>query len=274
MFVLAAFLALAQSPTSPAAPAAPVAAAAQGRLLPLPDEAVAYIPASAGPKPPLLVLLHGAGRTRLSMIERFKPEAEKRGIVLLAPTSRGITWDLILNARRPAGPGSVIDEKLRRRFGRSRDTDRVEAAIKSLAATLPIDRAHIVLAGFSDGATFALAMGMQRAYDFSAVIAWSPGIPFESEQPARRRRVFVSHGRQDPVLKFEVDCGEIVPLLRDEGASVTFVPFEGVHELPKPVAEMFLDAAFGPAPGAALHPLPADLPECRAGPGAREIPVY
>lgn len=264
MLLAAALLALAQ----PAAPAA------QSHQLALPDEATAYVPATAGPNPPLLVLLHGAGRGSLDMIRKFAPQADKRGIVLLAPTSRGTTWDLITSALRPKGPGSAIDEKMHRHFGRSRDTDRVESAIAALRKAVPFDRSRTVLAGFSDGATFALAMGMQRAYDFSAVIAWSPGIPIESEQPARRRRVFVSHGRQDPTLHFEVDCNEIVPLLRDEGALVSFYAFEGVHEVPKAVVEAFLDASFGPAPGAAAHPLPPTPGACRAGPGNREIPIY
>src|SRR5690348_7427392 len=94
MLFAAALLALAQ-PGAAAVPPAQPAAAAQGRTLALPDEAVAYAPASAGPNPPLLVLLHSAGRGRLWMIEHFRAEAGRRGIVLLAPTSKGVTWDAI-----------------------------------------------------------------------------------------------------------------------------------------------------------------------------------
>lgn len=233
-----------------------------GRLLALPDEAVAYVPASAGPRPPLLVLLHGAGRTRMRMIEHFETEADKRGIVLLAPTSQGPTWDVIRVAMEPPSPGSALAERLGHRYSGSRDSKRVEAAIGNLAKTVTFDPARTVLAGFSDGATFALAMGMARSQPFSAIIAWSPGIPIETSRPARGRRVLVSHGRQDRTLSFDVDCGEIVPLLQGEGAVVSFMPFDGVHELPEAVKNAFLDAAFGPVAGAPPHPLPREKPVC------------
>jgi predicted esterase len=220
---------------------------AAGRILRLPDEAIAYVPAGASAHPPLLVLLHGAGRGSGWMIRNFQKEADKRGIVLLAPTSRGPTWDAIPTAMRAANPQSALDEKLGHRFSRSRDSDRVEAAIEALGKQVPVDRSRTVLAGFSDGATFALAMGLSRRRAFAAVIAWSPGIAIESASPLRGRRVFVSHGRADPTLRFEVTSGEIVPLLEDEGAEVTFVPFDGVHEVPAAAKDAFLDAAFGGA---------------------------
>jgi len=246
MLLAAALLALAQPAPLPAR-APQVSTAQAGRLLRFPDEAVAYVPASAGPNPPLLVLLHGAGRNSSGIIGGLQADADKRGIVLLAPTSRGPTWDAIPAALRAANPQSALDARLGHRFGRSRDSDRVEAAIDALSKQLPFDRSRTVLAGFSDGATFALAMGMARSRPFSAVIAWSPGIAIETAGPARGRRVFVSHGRQDPVLSFEVDKNEIVPLLEREGAAVTFLPFDGVHEAPRAVKDAFLDAVFGTA---------------------------
>ena len=145
----------------PSTPATP-----HGRLLALPDEAVAYVPASAGPRPPLLVLLHGAGRTRMWMIDHFEAQADKRGIVLLAPTSFGPTWDVISVAMEPPSPGSVLAERLGHRYGGSRNSKRVEAAIGNLARTVSVDLARTVLAGFSDGATFALAMGMARSHTY------------------------------------------------------------------------------------------------------------
>ncbi len=274
MAVMAALLLFAHPAPAPAAqPAPPLeanAAAPHGRLFALPDETVAYVPASAGPRPPLLVLLHGAGRTRMWMIDHFEAQADKRGIVLLAPTSYGPTWDVISIAMEPPSPGSVLAERLGHRYGGSRDSKRVEAAIGNLAKIVPVDLAHTVLAGFSDGATFALAMGMARSHTFSAVIAWSPGIPIETSQPARGRRVFVSHGRRDQTLSFDADCNEIVPLLQAEGAMVSFMPFDGVHEVPEAAKDAFLDAAFGQVPGAPPHPLPAQKPVCRGI--SRDIP--
>jgi predicted esterase len=273
MLLAAALLAIAQQTPAAASGSAPQTAhlVHQSRTFPLPDDAVAYVPASAGPNPPLLVLLHGAGRTRLWMIDHFKAEADRRGIVLLAPTSKGITWDAISLALAASTGDNPLEMKMGRRFSSSRDAKRVDSAIANLAKIVPFDRARTVLAGFSDGATFALAMGMARSEKFAAVIAWSPGIAIETSLPARGRRVFVSHGRQDPTLHFEVTCGDIVPLLKSEGAKVSFMAFDGVHQIPDAAKDAFLDAAFGPVAGAQPHPLPADEPACPCDAGMQTL---
>jgi len=264
MFVAAALLVFSQAPSSRTAFVAPTVdlSVHQARILSLPDDAIGYIPANVGPHPPLLVLLHGAGRRGDRMIERLADEADARGIVLLAPTSRGPTWDAVSRAEEPPSPDSMLANSLAHRFGSSRDADRIEAAIAALAKLVPVDRGRTVLAGFSDGATFALAMGLSRSHPFSAVIAWSPGIAIETASPAHGRRVFVSHGRQDPVLSFNTDCTEIVPLVEGEGARVSFLPFDGGHEMPEIAKDAFLDATFGPLPGAPPHPLPAKVERC------------
>jgi len=267
MLLAAALLALSLAPPPPPAP--PGTIVQQPGLFPLPDDAVAYVPKSAGPDPPLLVLLHGAGRQRLTMIQHFEAEADKRGIVLLAPTSKRPTWDAVELGEAMPSPDSPLANKLAHLFTSSRDEKRVNAAIANLERQVPVDRARIVLAGFSDGATFALAMGLSRNEHFAAVIAWSPGIAIQTDQPARGRRVFVSHGRQDPILKFEVTCGEIVPLLKSEGAEVTFVPFDGGHDAPVWLKDTFLDAVFGPVAGSEARPLPEGSGVCVGDPSSR-----
>ena len=260
--LVSALVALAQA-ALPAPAVQPTATAAPaGRVIALPDDAIAYVPASAGPRPPLLVLLHGAGHRQREMLERFIPEADTRGIVLLAPTSQGITWDTVETAEEPPSRDSPLANAVVRRFSSSRDAGRVAAAIAALAKQVPVDPDRTVLAGFSDGATFALAMGMSRAYPFAAVIAWSPGIAIKVTNPARGRRVFISHGRQDRILRFADTCGEIVPLVESEGAIVTFMPFDGDHEAPPAVKDGFLDAVFGAVPGAPPHPLPTTIEKC------------
>jgi len=246
-------------------------------LFALPGGAVGYVPASAvlsGSKgPPLLVLLHGAGHRQREMVEHFEAGADMRGLVLLAPDSAGETWDAVETAKEPPSIDSPLANRLSHRFVSSRDERRVDAAIASLAGIVPIDRARTVLAGFSDGATFALAMGLSASEHFAAVIAWSPGIAIRDVSPARGRRVFVSHGRQDPILKFGVTCGEIVPLLQSEGADVTFLPFDGGHDAPPPVKDAFLDAVFGRSAGSVALPMPTNAATCEV-PGSREVPTY
>ena len=257
--------AAAQAPVP--APAVAIPAAAEPRAMLLADQAVAYFPASvpAGTAvaPPILVLLHGADRQPPNMIKRFAAEAEARGIVLLAPSSHGPSWDVVLRAQRPPmreGAGRLHSA---RRYNGSRDADRVEAALAELARHVPVDRSRTVLAGFSDGATFALALGLLRGHDFAGVIGFSPGIAVEVARPATGRPVFVSHGRGDPVLPFATSCGEILPLLRSEGVPLHFRPFEGGHVVPEEVVTEFLDAAFGPPPGGAARPMEEDRRSCR-----------
>ena len=245
MLLAAAFLALSQASAAQPPPAPAQHLVNHPKLFALSDGAVGYIPVSAGLHPPLLVLLHGAGHEQATMVEHFEAEADKRGLVLLAPDSRGVSWDKVLAAEAPPSVDSPIANQQSHSFSRSPDADRVEQAIANLAKILPVDRAHTVLAGFSDGATFALAMGMSRDHPFAAVIAWSPGIAIRTDNPARGRKVYISHGRTDPILKFDVTKSDIVPLVKSEGGDVTFVPFDGGHDAPVWLKDEFLDAVFG-----------------------------
>ena len=264
MLLAAAFLALSQAAAAPAPPLAQHLVT-RPHLFALPDGAVGYIPASASPHPPLLVLLHGAGHEQATMVEHFEAEADQRGLVLLAPDSRGVTWDKVLDAEAPLSVDSPITNAQSHSFSRSPDADRVEKAIADLAKILPVDRTHTVLAGFSDGATFALAMGMSRDHPFAAVIAWSPGIAIRTLSPARGRRVYISHGRADPLLRFDTTCNDIVPLVKSEGGEVTFLPFDGGHVAPVWVKDSFLDAVFGKVAGSQARPVPAEATACVGG---------
>ena len=108
-------------------------------------------------------------------------------------------------------------------------------------------------------------MGMSRDHPFAAVIAWSPGIAIRTLSPARGRRVYISHGRADPLLKFDTTCNDIVPLVKSEGGDVTFLPFGGGHDAPLWVKDSFLDAVFGKVAGSQARPLPAGAATCVGG---------
>ena len=266
--VVAALLAVQSATLAASAPApfAPAAPAAGPRALVLLGHSIAFFPASVPPStrtaPPVLLLLHGARGEPRDIIKRFAYEAEARGIVLLAPSSLGATWDVIRLAQRTRGRESSGKLDGPYVFRDSRDAGRVEAAIAELARHVPIDRRRMVLAGFSDGATFALALGLARGHEFGSVIAFSPGLAIPVARPAAGRPVLVSHGRQDPVLPYAQTCELILPLLRTQKASVAFRPFEGRHQMPDEIITEFLDRAFGPRPGMAARPVAADRSEC------------
>lgn len=164
---------------------------------------------------PLVIALHGAGGNASRRL--FGKHSEPYGLVVVAPESRGADWDLIVEG----GFGSDVpwlDQVLRWTFDRFR-----------------IDRDRIALAGFSDGASYSLSLGLTNGDLFTHVMAFSAGF-MEPAERVGRPAVFVSHGRDDPVLPFENASGEIVPQLEDWGYPVRFVPFEGGHEAPLEVS--------------------------------------
>lgn len=233
-FFVVAALCLALSPMASAQPV-------PRGVLTLPDGALAYVPSGAGASAPLVVLLHGAGQAGDAMIARFQADADRLGLVLLAPKSRGATWDVVARAGMASmlGPSSLGGVY---RYAGSPDGARIAAAEAALAGQVPTDPAHRVLLGFSDGASFALAYGTGRKTTYSAVFAVAPGLATLAASPARRRPVIVLHGRTDAVLPLAFTAGTIVPALRDAGLAVRLEIFAGGHGIP-PEADAGLGAA-------------------------------
>lgn len=187
-----------------------------------------YVPETipAGAAAPFLLLLHGAGGTSENMIRRFKAQADRRGIILLAPTAAGRTWDVALsmtgNPRTPP------------RFGT--DVRRIDAVLEDAFARVNVDPQRVAVAGFSDGASTALSIGARNAPLFHSTLAFSAGgmVPYRDGPPGR---VFFAHGTKDPILPLATMRDSLAPLLAAAGFQVTFVTFDGGHELPDPVLE-------------------------------------
>jgi phospholipase/carboxylesterase len=178
-----------------------------------------FVPSSYTPsKPaPLLVLLHGAGHTseewRNAPLEAL---FGSKNIVILAPDSRGPTWDMMIEGFGP-------------------DVEFLNKAFESTFSRVAIDPKRIGLGGFSDGASYALSLGLRNGDLFNGLIAFSPG--FVSPGTFRGKpRIFVSHGRQDSVLPIDMASREIVPALRKRGYDVNYVEFEGDHMIKREIA--------------------------------------
>jgi len=175
---------------------------------------ILYVPAGYTPSvpAPFIVALHGAGGYAGSWSRLFD-ECEARGIVLMAPDSRGRTWDRI---RGDFGPDvRFIDSALRYTFDRC-----------------AIDPTRIALAGFSDGASYALSLGPSNGDLFTHLIAFSPGFSNPVDPIVGSPRVFVSHGVSDQVLPVSSSRNAIVPMFEMDGYSVEYAEFEGRHEIP------------------------------------------
>jgi predicted esterase len=186
-----------------------------------------YVPQGNDPDAPspLIVLLHGATGQADNWEGAF-PIADSLGVVLLVPDSRGQTWDAI---RGTFGP----------------DVAFIDEALKTTFRAASIDPAHIAFSGFSDGATYALSVGLANGDLVTHILAFSPG--FIAPAPRQGRPlVFVSHGTEDRILPISQTSRWIVPELESAGYSVWYEEFQGPHELPREIAEVAFRWFVGP----------------------------
>jgi predicted esterase len=98
----------------------------------------------------------------------------------------------------------------------------------------------VAVAGFSDGASYALSIGLASGDLFAHVLAWSPGFLAPSDAVGRPR-VFVSHGIHDRVLPIDRCSRRLVPVLRADGYDVHYQEFDGGHSVPPDVLAGSLD---------------------------------
>ena len=169
---------------------------------------------------PFVLLLHGGGSDAEWTLNRMLGKAREKEVVLLAPQAEGYTWDAVREMREHRR------ENAPPRFGD--DTARVDAALKLLFDEIAVDPARTAIAGFSDGASYALSLGPRNGELFSHIMAFSPGGVAPFDDPARAK-VFISHGRQDPTLPFANTAEGIVPGFKARGFDVAFETFNGVH---------------------------------------------
>jgi phospholipase/carboxylesterase len=184
-----------------------------------------YVPTgySAKSPAPLILALHGAGGSGEGPVRMLRSLADARGVVLLAPDSRGGTWDAI---RGDFGPDIAF----------------IDRALRVVFSKVSIDPQRIFVEGFSDGASYALALALANGDTFRRAVAFSPGFVPPSDSPdAGKPQIFVSHGRQDPILPMVQTSARIVPALKRKGLEVQFHEFEGGHQVPPDVSQTALD---------------------------------
>jgi phospholipase/carboxylesterase len=195
----------------------------RGALLYVPESALGEAPA------PLAVMLHGAGGNAEHGMALLRSYAERAKLILLAPESRKGSWDIISDARY--GP----------------DVRFIDGCLAELFSLYAIDPARIALGGFSDGASYALSLGLSNRLLFRTLLAFSPGFmaPVTIED---KPDIFISHGTHDEVLPIDVCGRRIRRALRGHSElKLEYQEFEGPHTVPPDMKEAALRFFLGNA---------------------------
>ena len=211
----------------PAGEGPPVGLRSLGAGAPARGDRLLYVPDScrAGRPAPMAVLLHGAGGEARATLDLLRPLADATGIILLAPTSREYTWDVIVGGYGP-------------------DVEVIDGALGEAFSRCAVDPSRLAVGGFSDGASYALSLGIDNGDLFTDVLAFSPGFMAPSGRVGSPR-FFVSHGTRDRVLPIGRCSRRIVPQLERAGYEVAYREFDGGHTVPPEIA---LEAAGRLAP--------------------------
>jgi len=181
-------------------------------------DGIIRLPSKAtGDRLPLLVLLHGAGGSAAGILRRLGAFADEAGIAVLATDSRQSTWDAIGG---DLGPDVVF----------------LNRALDKVFESTAVDPERIAVGGFSDGASYALTLGLINGDLFPRVVAFSPGFVVPGV-PHGKPRIFISHGTADDILPIDRCSRVIVAALQKRAYDVTFKHFDGGHDIPPFIAK-------------------------------------
>jgi len=177
-----------------------------------------YVPTGYTPaRPaPLVLMLHGAGGSARGALRPFRSLADESGLVLVAPDSRGITWDAI---RAAYGPDIAF----------------IDGVLSSVFSRVAVNPDRLTIEGFSDGATYAIGVGLTNGDLFRRVVAFSPGF-IPAYEPHARPSIFISHGTRDEILPIDQCSRRIVPQLQRSRYDVQYREFDGPHTVPVEIA--------------------------------------
>jgi predicted esterase len=161
---------------------------------------------------PLVVFLHGSGAEPARSLRFLEAEADRLEFLLLVPKSLHYTWDVVLGGFGP-------------------DAESLDRVLGEVFERFAVDPERILLSGFSDGASYALSLGLRNGELFRRILAYSPGFVVPGPRSGRPS-VFVSHGTADSVLPIDRCSRAIVPRLRGEGYEVDYREFRDGHVVP------------------------------------------
>jgi phospholipase/carboxylesterase len=191
-------------------------------------DAYLYVPKHYGAQKgtPLVVLLHGAGGNGQGTVSMLQEQADKAGFLILAPTSAKATWDFLIDDFGP-------------------DVALIERAISEVLSHYRTDPKHFAIGGFSDGASYALTLGLTNGDVFTHIIAFSPGFMMPPSRHGHPK-IYISHGSDDRVLPIHSCSHRIVPNLEHSGYPIRYHEFQGPHTVPVSIASEATQWWLGP----------------------------
>lgn len=181
-------------------------------------DTLVYIPQAADQraKVSVVMVLHGATQSAEQGIALLRKQADEHGFMLVAPCSTETTWEI---------EGAWGE-----------DFDNVDRSLATSFGLRQVDPDRIAVAGFSDGASYSLSLGLSNGDLFHAVMGFSSGY-LARQTRVGKPRVFLSHGTQDPIFNIALTGRRIAGELTHDGYDVTFREFVGRHALPVEVAD-------------------------------------
>lgn len=183
-------------------------------------DSVLFVPTgldALGPVP-LFVMFHGAGGFPEKVLPFIEEHAERDKFLILAPHSMYPTWDIVIGGSGP-------------------DLDRLHQALVEVTSRYRVDRDHLAFAGFSDGASYALSIGITNGDIASHVIAFSGGFMSIFTQEGAPK-VFIAHGLSDEQLPIETSGRANATKLKAAGYDVQYIEFNGLHAIQPAIVGM------------------------------------
>jgi predicted esterase len=181
-------------------------------------QALIYVPKGYRAENPsaCALMLHGAGGNAEHGIGLLRHLADETGIIVAAPKSQKTTWDVI------GGNYGV-------------DVGFIDRLLEYIFEHYAIEPTRLAIGGFSDGASYALSLGIINGQLFSHIIAFSPGFMTPTRQSGEPR-IYISHGTEDRVLPIDRCSRRLVPELKRGGYEVLYREFDGPHTIPPDIS--------------------------------------
>ena len=144
-----------------------------------------YVPENAKASPaPLLLCLHGSGRTGEELLKRWKGHADKEGIILVGP-----------DAKNPQNWNSSVDSP-----------DFLRDVIVDVMANHEVDPQRLYVFGHSGGAMYGILVGLLESKYFAAVAVHAGAL-----QP--QEYVLINNAeRKIPIAIWSGDWDQTVPI--------------------------------------------------------------